>query len=174
MNFNIEHTLKILEKTPFVIEILLSDLPDIWIKTNEGENTWSPFDVVGHLINGEKTDWVIRTKIILAENTDKDFPSFDRFSQFEASKGKSILDLIDEFKIVRNQNILFLKSLNLLESDLNKTGIHPDFGEVTLRQLLSTWMVHDLGHVNQITRVLAKNYNTEVGPWKQYLSVLER
>lgn len=174
MNFNINHSINLLERTPSVLESLLAGLPDEWIHTNEGENTWSPFDIVGHLINGEKTDWINRTKIILNEDTDKHFPAFDRFSQFDASKGKTISDLIQEFKFVRNQNIQYLRSLDLLDLDLDKTGIHPDFGDVTLRQLLSAWTVHDLGHLNQITRVLAKNYDLEVGPWKKYLRVLDK
>lgn len=171
MKFLLDQSIEILERTPSMLSDLLSGLSDDWICNNEGKDTWSPFDVVGHLIHGEKTDWIIRTKTILFEDN-KSFIPFDRFAQFEASKGKSMTDLLTEFELLRNQNILELKSFELSDSDLMKTGVHPEFGEVTLRQLLACWVTHDLGHINQITRVMAKNYAEEVGPWRKYLKVV--
>ena len=139
---------------------------------NEGENTWSPYDVVGHLIHGENTDWLPRTKIILQQGADTAFVPYDRFAQFENSKGKSLQELLSEFKILRKANIDELKYLNIGSEELKLTGIHPEFGGVTLKQLLSAWVVHDLGHIVQISRVMAKQYKEETGPWTKYLKVL--
>ncbi|MFI5135299.1 MAG: DinB family protein, partial [Chitinophagales bacterium] len=127
-----------------------------------------------HLINGEKTDWIPRMKIILSKDGDKRFEPFDRFAQFKESKGKSLQQLIDEFKTLREKSIDELKKANLSDEDLEKTGIHPEFGTVTLKQHLSSWVVHDLGHIAQIARVMAKQYHDEVGPWKKYLTILYR
>lgn len=172
-NFNIDKALEILEQTPRTIRPLLENLSDEWIFSNEGEDTWSPFDVVGHLIHGEKTDWIQRLNKVLSED-DKYFEPFDRFAQFESSKGKSLEQLLVEFEVLRSKNLSIFKSLNINEADLSKTGIHPDFGEVTLQQLLATWVTHDLGHIAQIARVLAKQYKHEVGPWTAYLSILKK
>ena len=172
MNFNIQSAIQILERTPFVVETMLRDLDSEWITRNEGGETWSPFDVVGHYIHGEKTDWLPRMKIILSKDTDKHFIPFDRFAQFEDSKGKSINALIDEFKALRQQNLEQLRQVELTEEQLSQTGIHPKFGPVTLRQLLAAWVVHDLTHIHQISRVMAKQYEKEVGPWKEFLGVL--
>jgi len=172
MNFSISPSLKILSRTPHVLESLLKDLPDEWIYNNEGEDTWSPFDIVGHLIHGEKTDWMSRLEIILDQDPDKRFKPFDRFAQFEDSKGKSLDELLSQFKSLRQTNLERLNSLNITDKMLDYTGVHPDFGKVTLRELLSTWVVHDLGHIAQISRVMAKQYKAEVGPWIPYLPIL--
>ncbi len=171
MEFSLEESISILKKTPGTIRNTLEDLPEKWTHQNEGPETWSPFDVVGHLIHGEKTDWIPRTKIILFEE-DKSFTPYDRFAQFEESVGKTMDDLLDEFEMLRKQNIDALIALNLQEEDFDKKGIHPEFGEVTLKELLSAWVVHDLGHIVQINRVMAKQYKDEAGPWPKYLAVL--
>lgn len=173
MEFNLTESIQILGKTPLVVSNLLKDLPDAWIKTNEGGDTWSPYDIVGHLIHGEKTDWIPRTLIILGEAASKTFEPFDRFAQFKNSKGKSLDELLNEFSQLRNENLQKLKALNIDEKALMKTGVHPEFGSVTLQQLLAAWVVHDLGHIYQITRVMAKNYKIEAGPWPKYLRVLQ-
>ena len=173
MEYSLAKSLEILERTPLVLETLLSGLSDDWTMNNEGGETWSPYDVLGHLIHGENTDWIQRMEIILDENGDKKFKPFDRFAQFEESKGKSLTDLIIEFKSARKRNLDILRKMNLQESDLDKTGIHPAFGRVTLRQLLSTYVVHDLNHLAQIARVMAKQYKEEVGPWVEYLRILK-
>lgn len=174
MNFNLNHCIEILSRTPAVLDSLLGGLSDEWIHSNEGEATWSPFDIVGHLIHGDKTDWIPRMEVILSDGPDKKFDPFDRFAQFEVSKGKNFRQLLDEFKALRKENIGILKSKNLGAQDLLKTGIHPEFGEVRLEQLLATWTAHDLSHLAQITRVMARQYTREVGPWKQYLPILSR
>ena len=174
MEFNLEKSIEILERTPFVFESLLGGLSDDWTLQNEAENTWSPFDVIGHLIHGEKTDWVPRAKIILAQGENTNFVPYDRFAQFENSKGKSLQDLLTEFKKLRAININTLKSLQLKAEHLALTGIHPEFGTVTLRQLISAWVVHDLGHIVQVSRVMAKLYKEEAGPWVKYLKVLQQ
>ena len=174
MNFKLSDAIQILSRTPMVIKELLLGLPDEWILSNEGTNTWSPFDILGHLIHGEKTDWIPRARIILGNQENKTFIPFDRFAQFEESKGKSVDELIDEFTILRKENIITLKQMNLQPEHLGQIGIHPDFGKVTLRQLLATWVVHDLSHINQMTRVMAKNYQVEAGPWTRYISILSK
>ncbi|WP_425391260.1 DinB family protein [Ekhidna sp.] len=173
MQFNLEKSIQILERTPSVLKALLQNLPEDWTTPNEGLDTWSPYDVVGHLIHGEKTDWIPRTKIILAHGSDKPFEPFDRFAQFEESKGQSLAQLLEAFESLRVKNIEKLKALNITEQDLSKTGMHPGLGQVTLENLLAAWVVHDLGHINQITRVMAKQYISEVGPWTQYMGVLQ-
>lgn len=171
--FNLNKSIELLERTPTAIEHLLSGLSDEWIKNNEGGETFSPYDVMGHLVHGEKSDWIQRTSIILDENGDKKFKPFERFAMYEESKGKSLQDLLTEFKTLRKKNLDFIKSLNINETMLDKKGIHPVFGEVTLRQLLSTWTVHDLGHIGQIVRVMSKQYKENVGPWLEYLRILK-
>jgi len=172
MDFKLDKAIEILERTPGVIEELLNGLSQEWVMNNEGNDTWSPYDIVGHLIHGEKTDWIVRMEIIISDNDDKTFQPFDRFAQFEQSKGKTLQQLIDEFKELRKQNIAVLISKKFNEGTLNKTGIHPVFGIVTLSQLLSAWVVHDLSHIAQIARVMAKQYKTGVGPWQAYLPIL--
>jgi hypothetical protein len=139
---------------------------------NEGPETFSPYDVIGHLIHGEKTDWRERANMILEHGTERSFVPFDRFAQYEASKGKSLLQLLDEFEILRNENMNWFRSLKPSEQDLDKKGMHPVLGQVTLRQLLSTWVVHDLTHIAQVTRVMAKQYKGEIGPWTEFFRIL--
>jgi len=172
MEYSQEKSLEILGKTPFVLKILLTGLHNEWIMNNEGAETFSPYDVVGHLIHGEKTDWTARIKRILEFGTAKPFDMFDRFAMYEESKGKTIDQLLDEFEKIRKQNIEWFKSLQLTENDLNKKGMHPRLGEVTLRNLLATWVVHDLTHIAQVTRVMAKQYKPEIGPWVEFFRIL--
>lgn len=172
MNFELNKALLILGRTPSVFRSLLQDLPPGWIHENEGEHTWSPFDVIGHLIHGEKTDWMVRTTIILGKDPVKTFEPFDRFAQFENSKGKSMEALLTEFDTLRQENLRRLRSKQLSREDLQREGTHPELGPVTLSQLLATWVVHDLGHIAQVSRVMAKQYKTEVGPWTKYLTIL--
>jgi hypothetical protein len=173
MKFEVGKAIEILERTPIVLNSLLRGISSEWNMNNEGADTFSPYDVVGHLIHGEKTDWVVRAKIILSHGPDKPFDPYDRFAQFEESKGKSVEELLDEFDLLRKENITWLQSLQLTEEDLARTGIHPVLGEVTLRNLLSTWVVHDLTHIAQITRVMAKQYVGEMGPWPQFFRILQ-
>jgi len=172
MKYQLDQAIEILERTPVVLENLLANLSADWITATEGGETWSPYDVVGHLIHGERTDWPERIQKIIDPQQDNHFRPFDRFAQFQESQGKSLQQLLDEFAQLREKNLTMLRELHLNENDLDKTGIHPAFGEVTLRQLLSTWTTHDLNHLAQIARVLAKQYSEEVGPWKQYLRIL--
>ncbi len=173
MKFNLDKSIEILQRTPFVIESLLSGLSAEWWRENEGENTWSPYEVLGHLIHGEKTDWVPRAKIILSNAESKTFVPFDRFAQNNWDQERPIEDLLKEFKALRMENLETLKSLQIDASKLVEKGTHPELGAVVLRELLSTWVVHDLGHISQISRVMAKQYKTEVGPWKEYLGILK-
>lgn len=174
MKFDLNNSIEILEKTPNILESYLDGLSNNWLKNNEGENTWSPYDIIGHLIFGEKTDWIIRAKIILSQSEDKMFEPFDRFAQLKENQSKPISALITEFKSLRKSNLKELKSLNITNKDFELKGIHPEFGEVTLEQLISTWVVHDLGHISQILRVMAKQYEMNVGPWKAYLGILNK
>jgi hypothetical protein len=172
MQFGIQKSIEILERTPAVLNVLLSGLNDEWIINNEGPETFSPYDVIGHLIHGEKTDWVVRTKIILEPGLSKPFTPWDRFAQFENSKGKTLQQLLEEFESLRKENLVWLQSLDLPENDLDKKGVHPALGEVTLRNLLATWVVHDLTHIAQITRVMAKQYKEQIGPWTEFFRIL--
>lgn len=172
MNYSLEKSYEILEKTPAVLQSLLSGLSDEWVMSNEGPETFSPFDVIGHLIHGEKTDWVPRIKQILEFGTSKTFDMFDRFAQERESKGKTLQQLLDEFERLRKDNIIWFRSLHLSAADLDKKGMHPVLGEVTLRNLLATWVVHDLTHIAQITRVMAKQYKEELGPWPEFFRIL--
>jgi hypothetical protein len=172
MQFNFEKSFEILERTPAVLKTLLSNLDEGWIIKNEGPETFSPYDVIGHLIHGEKTDWAIIAKIILELGLSKPFDPWDRFAQYEESKGKTLHQLLYEFERVRNDNVAWLKSLNLTETDLDKKGMHPKLDKVTLRNLLATWVVLDLTHIAQITRVMAKQYKEEMGPWTEFFRIL--
>jgi hypothetical protein len=172
MDFSIDKSIEILENTPDVLIQLTKGLSSEWIVNNEGGETWSVFDVVGHLVHGEKTDWMTRIEIILSENEKKEFKSFDRFAQLETSKGKSLNQLLDEFKLTRELNLKKLRNFEIPVEGYNKTGIHPKFGEVRLSQLISTWAVHDLDHISQISRVMAKQYKEQTGPWIEYLKIL--
>ena len=173
MNFTIEKSIDVLERTPNVLISMLENISSEWTTNNEGGETWNVFNIIGHLIHGEKTDWVSRIDIILSGKSDKTFEPFDRFAQFEESKGKSLLQLLNEFKRLRKQNIEYLHSKKISNKNLEEKGIHPAFGEVTLSQLLSAWTVHDLNHISQISRVMAKQYKEEVGPWIEYLRILQ-
>ena len=172
MKFSLDKSYEILEHTPSVLRTVLMGLSDDWIMNNEGPDTFSPYDVIGHLIHGEKTDWRDRTTMILEHGTEKSFVPFDRFAQFEDSKGKSLTTLLDEFEKLRATNLAWLKSLNLTEDDFDKKGTHPSLGQVTLRQLLSTWVIHDLTHIAQVTRVMAKQYKDEMGPWIEFFRIM--
>jgi hypothetical protein len=171
MQFDIEKALPVLERTPQVIEALLYGLPDEWVYSNEGNDTWSPFEIVAHLIHGEKTDWIPRTKIILGEGS-KEFEPFDMEGHVKESKGKTMSQLLDEFKVLRKDNLLQLKEMGISNEALDETGIHPVLGKVTLRELLAAWVVHDLTHIHQLSRVMAKQYDEAVGKWKQFMGVL--
>ena len=172
MKYSLDKSYEILERTPAVLRSLLGGLHDDWIMNNEGPETFSPYDVIGHLIHGEKTDWTVRTKVILESGINKPFEPYDRFAQYEESKGKTLTQLFDEFDKLRKNNLNWIKSLNLTKDDLDKEGMHPVLGEVTLRNLLATWVVHDLTHIAQITRVMAKQYKEEIGPWPQFFRIL--
>lgn len=172
MKYTVKESVQVLERTPAVLQVLLSGLHSGWIMNNEGPGTFSPYDVLGHLIHGEKTDWVIRAKIILEHGVSVSFTPWDRFAQYEESKGKSMEQLLEAFALIRKQNMQWLTNLSLSEADLDKKGMHPSLGEVTLRNLLSTWAVHDLTHIAQITRVMAKQYKEEMGPWPEFFRIL--
>ena len=172
MRYTVEQAIEILERTPDVFKTLLHGLDAGWIMNNEGPDTFSPYDIIGHLIHGEKTDWRPRVEIILEYGLSKTFVPYDRFAQFEESKGKSVLQLLEEFASIRKINIEWFWRLNLSETDLDKKGNHPGLGEVTLRELLSAWVVHDLTHIAQATRVMAKQYKEEIGPWVEYFRIL--
>lgn len=172
MRFDLDRSIEVLSRTPASITALLDGLEDSWTRNNEGSDTFSPFDVVGHLIDGEETDWIPRAKIILARGERPTFEPYDRFRHRERNKGRSLASLLDEFERLRGDNIELLRSWNLSEGDLDLTASHPSLGTVTLSQLLAAWVVHDLGHIAQISRVMAKQYRDEVGPWVPFLPVL--
>jgi len=173
MKPDLNRYIQLLEKAPVVLSDLLKDLPNELTRSNEGENTWSPFEIVRHLIEGEKTDWMIRIKIILSDNEDRSFESFDRFAQITDSKDKSIEELLDIFRHLRKDNLRVLSELDPGEKDWEREGIHPDFNKVTLSELLSAWVVHDLNHIAQITKVIAGQYKNSVGPWIEFLPILK-
>ena len=172
MKYNLARAIEILERTPAVLNTLLSGLSDDWIMNNEGPETFSPYDVIGHLLHGEKTDWTIRTKMILEFGNTKTFVPWDRFAQYEESKGKSLQQLLNEFARIRMENMDWFKALQLTDADMDKIGLHPKLGEVTLRNLLSTWVIHDLTHIAQVTRVMAKQYKEEMGPWVDFFRIM--
>ncbi len=174
MRFQLDHAIEILARTPAVVRAMLSGLSAPWIRNNYGAETWSPFDVVGHLIHGEKTDWIPRAQIIIDFGPAKIFEPFDRYAQYEASKGKGIVRLLDEFESLRRENLNELRAMNLTEAQLEQEGMHPALGRVTLRQLIATWVVHDLNHIHQIAKSMAHQYRDEVGAWREYLTILPR
>ena len=174
MEFDLARTLEILERTPATFRALLGGLPDEWTAANEGPDTFSAFDNVGHVIHGERTDWIPRARIILAQGPDRTFEPYDRFAQYRESRGKSVAQLLDELADLRAANLETLRGWKLTARELALEGQHPALGRVTLAQLLATWAVHDLGHIAQTARVLAKQYREAVGPWRAYLPVLER
>ena len=172
MSLHLQQSIDILKRTPYVVESLLLHLPEHLIRANEGPETWSPYDVVGHFIICEKTDWMPRMKIILSDAREKVFGPFDRFAQFNEDQTRPLAVLVDEFKKLRAQNLEEVKAMHIGDEQLSMTALHPALGPVTLSQLIASWTAHDLGHIAQISRVLAKQYKDEVGPWKAYLSIL--
>jgi hypothetical protein len=173
MTYDLDKAIQILERTPDVLQTLLGNISPDWTNQNEGGDTWSGYEVVGHLLYCEKADWIVRAEIILSENSDKKFEPFDRFAHLKENKGASLRELLEQFKSLRNENIARLRAKDLTDKDLSQKGIHPAFGDVTLSQLLSTWVVHDLNHIAQIARVMAKQYKEAVGPWIAYLRILQ-
>lgn len=174
MDFDLATGIAVLERTPNTLRALLAGLPSAWTDATEGPETWSPFVIVGHLIHGERTDWIPRARTILAQGENRHFTPYDRFAQFRESKGKSLGDLLDEFALLRAANLTILQEWRLTDAQLALEGEHPEFGPVTLRQLLATWVGHDLGHIAQTARVMAKQYREAVGPWRAYLPVMDR
>jgi hypothetical protein len=182
MEFTLSEAVAVLTRTPATLDALLRGLPEIWVRGNEGRNknghsteandTWSAFDIVGHLIVGERTDWMPRARIILEHGEARPFDPFDRFAQAKESQGKSLEELLDAFARLRRENLTALQALNLQPEDLTRRGMHPELGVVMLSQLLATWAVHDLTHLHQISRVMAHQYRDAVGPWSAYLGVL--
>lgn len=173
MEHNLQHTIALLNRTPAALNALLRDLPETWTLRNEGENTWSAFDVVGHLIHAERADWIPRARTILQFGETRAFEPFDRQGHAREIQDKSLGQLLDEFARVRSENLDELRALNLRPEDLARRGRHPAFGAVTLSQLLATWAAHDLTHLHQISRIMAHQYRETVGPWSKYLGVLE-
>jgi hypothetical protein len=172
MIYSVERSIEVLERTPEALKALLSGLHEDWTQNNEGPDTFSPFDVVGHLIHGEKTDWRPRINRILEHGQEKAFDPYDRFAQYTESKGKTLAQLLDEFDALRSQNMEWFRSLSLNETEFEKKGMHPVLGNVTLRNLLATWVIHDLTHIAQIARVMAKQYKDEMGPWQQFFRII--
>jgi uncharacterized damage-inducible protein DinB len=174
MEFQLDHAKDILRRTPATLTSLLQDVPDEWLFSNEGPETWSPFDVLGHLIHGEETDWIPRARMIVEYGEQRAFVPFDRFAMFEKSTCKSLRELLATFEGLRGESLRQLDELNLTPETLLRRGKHPELGVVTLSELLATWVVHDLSHIAQITRVMCKQYGDEVGPWRAYLPILGR
>jgi hypothetical protein len=172
-DFNMAEAIALLTRTPATLNALLHLLPNIWVRSNEGKDTWSAFDIVGHLIFGERTDWMPRVGIMLEHGEARPFDPFDRFAQFKESQDKSLEQLLDDFAHLRRENLATLQKLNLQREDLTRRGRHPALGVVTLSELLATWAVHDLTHLHQLSRVLAHQYRDAVGPWSAYLGVLQ-
>ena len=173
MEHNLEHTVSLLSRTPAALNALLRDLPEAWTLRNEGGDTWNAFDVVGHLVHGERVDWMARTRMILQFGESRAFDPFDRLGQVRESQGKSLGQLLDEFARLRSENLAELRALHLRQEDLERRGRHPVFGAVTLSELLATWAGHDLTHLHQISRIMAHQYREAVGPWSVYLGVLQ-
>jgi len=173
MNHNLDETIALISRTPATLNTLLRDLPEIWTRRNEGGNTWTPVDVVGHLISGERTDWMPRVRVILEHGATRTFEPFDMQGHLREVQGKSLEQLLDEFARLRADNLTTLRAMNLGPAELARPGRHPSLGDVTLSQLLATWAAHDLTHVHQLTRILAHQYRDAVGPWSQYMGVMQ-
>ncbi|MFD0710536.1 DinB family protein [Paenibacillus sp. GCM10027626] len=173
MNFNINEAIELLGRTPRTLEYFLSDLSEGWVQCNEGEGTWNAAEVIDHLIEAERTNWLPRLEHIIQVGTSKPFPPFDRYAHLNEQAERSFEQSLKEFISIREQNLTKLKTLIDPERHLELTGLHPEFGEVKLKELLATWAVHDLTHISQIVRVMAKRYQEDVGPWKAYLSILK-
>ena len=174
MRLGLEETKILLRRTSDVLEALLRDLPDPWVHENEGPDTWSSFDVVGHLVEAEETNWIPRIRHLIEHGESATFPPFDRFGFVERSKGKSMAEMLDTFKDARTRSLRHLDELRLTPGDLGRKGRHPEFGQVTLGELLATWTVHDLNHLAQIVDVLARQHAGAVGPWRAFLGILEK
>jgi len=172
MEFQLEQAIDILGRTPATLNALLRDVPADWTTANEGPDTWSAYDVLGHLIHGEQTDWIPRARIILEHGESKAFEPFDRFAQNAKSKGKSPRDLLDQFESLRRGNLAALEQMKLTRDQLARRGTHPQLGTVTLSELLATWVAHDLSHLAQTLRVMCRQYSAAVGPWKEYLPIM--
>lgn len=172
MEFELDKAKEVLQRTPATLNALLSDLPNDWTLANEGPETFSPYDVIGHLIEGEENDWIPRARIILEQGEARPFDKFDRFAMYEKSRGKSLSELLAQFEQLRKESLRRLDEMNLTPELLQKRGSHPALGAVTLSQLLSAWVVHDLGHIRQIVRVMAKQYREAIGPWTTYLTIV--
>ena len=170
--FNLDDAVAILERTPASLSALLAHLGERWVKAREGDGSWSPYEVIVHLINGERTNWMVRARHILSGEP-RPFEPFDRTAQFSESQGKSVAELLATFAELRRENVAALLGMNLTSADLSRTGQHPEFGEVRLAQLLATWVVHDLNHFGQIVQTMAKVYTDAVGPWSVYLAILQ-
>ena len=172
MEFDLDQGIDILSRTPHILRAWLHGLADAWVYSNEGGETWSPFDVVGHFIHGERTDWIRRLLLILEDDRIREFEPFDRFAQFEESKGKSMQQLLETFAELRASNLANLRSLDLQPADFERQGRHPELGIVTVRQLLATWVAHDLNHLGQVAQVMARQYTAAVGPWVAYMDIM--
>lgn len=172
MEFDLDRAREVLERTPNVLSALLGGLSEEWVLSNEGQDSFSPRDVLGHLVSGEKTDWVVRTETILVHGPERSFEPFDRFSFREDYEDYSLGELVDLFRELRERNLERIRDLGIGPEQLSLKGRHPELGDVTLRQLLATWVAHDLSHIRQIARVMAKQYRDEVGPWERYLRVM--
>jgi hypothetical protein len=172
MQFDLPQAIDVLQRTPWTLDVLLRDLGDGWSRATEGPETFSPFDVVGHLIDGEETDWIPRARIILARGTDPVFEPYDRFRHLTRNADRTLPSLLDEFATLRRQSLEELRGWQLEDAQLDWPGRHPRLGAVTLRQLLAAWVVHDLGHIAQVTRVMAKQYREAIGPWVPFLPVV--
>ncbi len=169
----LQECLAVLSRTPVVLDSLLRDLPETLTAASEGPGTWSPSEVVRHLIYGEKTDWMPRMELIQEHGTSRPFEPYDHEGQFREGGGKSLAALLDEFRELRQNGVARLRAMNLTSEQLDSKGMHPALGLVTARQLLATWTAHDLNHLMQISRVMAKRYKPEVGPWVAYMSVMK-
>ena len=172
MNFKVSQAIEVLSRTPPVLTGMLGGLSDEWVHNNYGPKTFSPYDVVGHLIHGERTDWIPRLRIILEHGERRPFDPFDRYAMYRDSQGKSMGELLTEFATLRESNIRILKGLELSADQLELRGLHPELGSVVVRQLLATWVVHDLNHTHQIAKSMAYQYREEVGPWRAYVPFL--
>lgn len=172
MEFELGRAVEVLGVTPSVVRAMVGGLSEEWTASSGRQDDWGVFDIVGHLIHADETDWIPRAEVILGQGRDRNFPPFDRLGQFEKANGKTLAVLLDEFDEVRHECVRTLRGWDLTDEQLDLRGVHPEFGEVTLRQLLATWVVHDLTHIRQVATVMAKKYEDAVGPWKAYLSIL--
>ncbi len=174
MEFNLDQALEVLDRTPRVLRNMLSGLNSCWIENNYGDDTFSPFDVLGHLLHGEQTDWLARLKIIREFGEKKRFEPWDRYAMYSESEGKGIDQLLEEFRSARTKNLSALRAMDLSNDDLQLKGTHPKFGPVTMQQLLATWVCHDLNHIHQIAKCMAWQYRDEIGPWREYVTFIDR